>query len=144
MERTKSNFRALREMVGMSQGHLAMACGIDSRNVRRWEDPKERGCQPRDFAWDVLEDARKAQLAAYDAAITAVEDASDDAGHALKSVRLTYWPDAITYAHAHPTEDPAGWQMANATARLAGHMLEEMGYEVEFGFPGLNEIANRD
>lgn len=144
MERTKSNFRALREMVGMSQGHLAMVCGIDSRNVRRWEDPKEHGCQPRDFAWDVLEDARKAQLAAYDAAITAVEDVSDDAGHAPKSVKLTYWPDAITYAHAHPTDDPAGWQMANATARLAGHMLEEMGYEVEFGFPGLNAIANRD
>lgn len=41
MERTKSNFRALREMVGMSQGHLAMVCGIDSCNVRRWEDPKE-------------------------------------------------------------------------------------------------------
>ena len=144
MERTKSNFRALREMVGMSQGHLAMVCGIDSRNVRRWEDPKEQGCQPRDFAWDVLEDARKAQLAAYDAAITAVEDVSDDACHAPKSVKLTYWPDAITYAHAHPTDDPAGWQMANATARLAGHMLEEMGYEVEFGFPGLNAIANRD
>ena len=144
MERTKSNFRALREMVGMSQGHLAMVCGINSRNVRRWEDPKEQGCQPRDFAWDVLEDARKAQLAAYDAAITAVEDVSDDAGHAPKSVKLTYWPDAITYAHAHPTDDPAGWQMANATARLAGHMLEEMGYEVEFGFPGLNAIANRD
>lgn len=137
MERTKSNFRALREMVGMSQGHLAMVCGIDSRNVRQWEDPKEQGCQPCDFAWDVLEDARKAQLVAYDAAITAVEDVSDEAGHAPKSVRLTYWPDAITYAHAHPEEDPAKWQMKNATARLAGHMLEEMGYTVDYDFPGL-------
>lgn len=135
MERTKANFRALRETVGMSQAHLAKECGIDSRSVRRWEDPKERSCSPRGFAWDLLEEARAAQLSAYDAAVTAVEDEADEAGCAPRAVTLTYWPNVAAYAHAHPEEDPANWQMANANARLVAHALAEMGYEVEFAFP---------
>ncbi len=137
MQRTKANFRALRETVGMSQAHLAKELGIDSRSVRRWEDPKEKSCNPREFAWDILEEARRAQLAAYDAAVTAVEDTADEAGAASKSVTLSYWPNAASYARAHPEEDPACWQMANANARLAAHALAEMGYDVEFAFPDI-------
>jgi len=34
--------------------------------------------------------------------------------------------------------------MANASARLTAHMLEEMGYSVEFGFPGLKSVAEEE
>ena len=136
MQQTKANFRALRETVGMGQAHLAKELGIDSRSVRRWEDPKEVSCNPREFAWDLLEEARRAQLSAYDAAVTAVEDEADENG-APKAVTLTYWPNAATYARFHPEEDPACWQMANANSRLVAHALAEMGYEVEFAFPGV-------
>lgn len=143
MEHTKANFKALRETVGMSQAHLAKVCGIAPRSVRRWEDPTMEDYSPRDFAWDVLENARKAQLRAIDAGITAVEDIEGERG-TPKSVQLSYWYSAAHFAHAHPEEDPANWQMANANARLTAHMLDEMGFDVEFGFPGLRETLNEE
>ncbi len=140
MEHTKANFRALRETVGMTQAHLAKECGIDPRSVRRWEDPANSAYAPREFAWDVLIKAREAQIKAIDAAIDAVEQIEEQQGAAPESVSLTYWASATQYAHAHPEEDPANWQMANANARLTAHMLDKMGFKVEFGFPGIAEI----
>jgi DNA-binding transcriptional regulator YiaG len=39
MDRTKAEFRAIRETVGMTQGMLADALGVEQRSVRRWESP---------------------------------------------------------------------------------------------------------
>ena len=37
MERTKADFKALRETVGMSQQALADALHVDKRSIQRWE-----------------------------------------------------------------------------------------------------------
>ncbi len=143
MEHTKANFKALRETVGMSQAHFAKVFGINPRSVRRWENPDEVSCNPREEAWAILEEARKAQIKALDAAMEAIDRIEEERG-TPKTVQLTYWSSAIAYAAAHPEEDPANWQMANANARLTAHMLEEMGYKVEFGFPGLNAVTEAE
>lgn len=136
MEHTKANFRALREMVGISQAHLARDLGIDSRSVRRWENPDATGYSPREGAWRILKDARFEQLRTVNAFLDEIE-AKEDQGSAPGKVFITYWASATEYARAHPEADPACWQMSNATARLIAHELEQMGYEVEFGWPGL-------
>lgn len=143
MEHTIANFRALRETVGMTQAHVAKECGIDARSVRRWEDAENTAYAPREFAWDLLIKAREDQIRAIDEVITAVERMEDERG-TPKVVRLSYWGNAVEYARAHPEEDPAKWQMANANARLAGHMLMEMGFDVEFGFPGLMDAVSEE
>ena len=35
----KAEFRAMREMVGMTQATLADALGVEVRSVKRWESP---------------------------------------------------------------------------------------------------------
>ena len=136
MERRKENFKPLRELVGMSQAHLAKELGIDPRSVRRWEDVHKKGYTPMAAAWNILEEKQKAQMAACDAAISMVERYEEN-GIVSDTVTLTYWPNAIEYAGRHPEEDPANWQMANANTRLVAHQLMRMGYNVQFGWPGL-------
>ena len=39
MKRSKADFKAMREMVGMSQSLLAKRLGVTTTSVKRWERP---------------------------------------------------------------------------------------------------------
>lgn len=131
MERTKAEFRAVREMVGMSQQELADALDVQVLSVKRWERPDIDGCEPPDDAWDVLDDARKLQRQVVDFGISKVGQMAVDLKAEAEAVVLTYWRTQDAYDTAHPDE-PGVYTMANANARLIADKLESFGYMVRF------------
>lgn len=129
MERTKADFKALREIVGMSQQTLADALKVDIRSVQRWEADGNTWEPPAD-AWQVLDDARERQRWTVENALE-IAEAPENAGSA---VSLTYWTSQEDYERAG---HGGNYQMANANARMIAYMLNERGRSVSFGFGGL-------
>ena len=121
--RTREEFRALREMVGMTQARLAAILDVEVRSVKRWERHNEKGYyNPPADAWAVLDEARAAQADRVDAII-----AKAAAGGGAASIR--YWLSQDDHARLGKGGD---WRMENADARLAADALERLGIEVEF------------
>lgn len=54
MEKTKANFRALREILGYTQINIAEKFGVTPYSVKRWERPDRERNNPPDAAWDFL------------------------------------------------------------------------------------------
>lgn len=131
MDRTKADFKALRETVGMSQQALADALHVDKRSIQRWEAHGNAWEPPAD-AWYVLDAARERQRWTV---ANAVEIAHE---HGNAPVSLTYWKNQCDYERAGHGGD---YQMANANARLIACMLETEGRAVSFGFGGLREAG---
>lgn len=138
--RTKTDFRALREMVGMTQSVLAHQLGVQVISVKRWENPSTEWMPPQD-AWDVLDDARERQKWVVSTAVDKALETTEQAERDPEVIDLTYWHSAEDYEQAHPGEG-WGWQMANANSRLAAARLEELGYKVAFGWGGMSEIED--
>lgn len=134
MERTKSDFKALREMVGMPQSILAELAKVNVQSVKRWERP-DNDWQPPQDAWDVLDEARERQLWMVDAAIEKAQELMDEFGEP-GAIDLTYWHSAKDFDSAHPGEGKY-FQMANANSRLVAHELEMMDVKASFNFGGL-------
>lgn len=130
-ERTKAEFRAIRETVGMTQGMLADALGVEQRSVRRWESPTNDYYPPQD-AWDALDAALSAQRRGIAAALGKVDELAEEHGSYPKSVMLPYWSSQDAYDDWHYADDGGDWRMANATNRLLAHVLHERGIRVEW------------
>ena len=129
MERSKADFKALREIVGMSQQVLADALQVDKRSIQRWEAPTNEWRPPAD-AWEVLDAAREQQRWTVANALEVVR--STENLHA--SVELTYWKSQEESERAGHGGD---YQMANANVRIIAAILEQEGRAVSFGFGGL-------
>ena len=140
--RTKADFKALRESLGISQQLLADLLGINEKSVRRWEKRHDQGFyNPPQEAWDLLDDFRKKQLWVVESALQKVEEIEKNANQSPRLVNLTYWQNEREYEKAHPTEGRY-YQMANANSRIAAAVLEMRGYSVSFDFPGLEKVLN--
>ena len=131
MKRTKADFKALRELVGMSQQVLADALRVDKRSIQRWEADGNAWEPPRD-AWNVLDAARERQRWVVDEALTIADE------NPRIPVNLTYWRAQGDFEQAGHAGD---YQMANANARLIAHVLESEGREVSFDFGGLASLG---
>lgn len=129
MKRSKADFKALRETVGMSQQALADALHVDKRSIQRWEAPANAWTPPAD-AWKVLDDARERQRWTVENALEIAR--SPENLHT--PVTLTYWKSQADYERAGHVGD---YQMANANARMIATFLEDEGRAVSFGFGGL-------
>lgn len=113
MERTKAEFRAIRETLGIPQQTLASMLGVNPLSVKRWELPKYPQHAP-EGVWEVLyallEEHTKAirQAAAIDA----------------ESVDLPYWMTSDDFEQ-YATDDEPGtnWTQANATRRAIAQEL---------------------
>ena len=142
MIRSKANFRAARESVGLTQAALASELGVQVRSVKRWESPEAPQRPPAD-AWRILQDAYDAQWEAVEAAVAKAEQIRAERGeHA--AVRIRYWPDAESYLEKSTDSalSVAGdWRMANANARAAALVLQGRGFAVEFVDGGREGIA---
>ena len=126
--RSKAEFRALRESVGMSQADVAKMLGVTVRSVRRWETPAPGYRGAPDDAWAMLDDA----LAKQDAVVAGALDMAD----ALpgRSVQLTYYRDQKQFdLLGREPGEPYG--QANASARMTADALRSQGVEVSFAYP---------
>ncbi|MDY5272513.1 helix-turn-helix transcriptional regulator [Tractidigestivibacter sp.] len=130
-DRTLAEFRATREAVGMTQGMLADALGVQPRSVRRWESPTNDYMPPQD-AWDALDAALSAQRRGIAAALGQVDETAQERGGYPRSVVLPYWSGQEAYDEGHYVDDGGDWRMANATSRILAYALHERGIRVEW------------
>ena len=139
MERRKSDFRAMREMVGLTQDALAREVGVALRSVKRWEDPKLEWYQPPQDAWDALD----AYLETQDQMVREVS------GEVLEMVeRADRKPEAvpITYYRTQAQFDELGrdegyYGIANANARALASELRRAGLKVFFRYPDEGAVS---
>lgn len=138
-ERTKADFAALRESVGLTQANLADDLGVQARSVRRWEQPGQEGYEPPADAWDMLDSYADLQRQVVDHARETVMRTGEEAGHQPDQVVLTYWRSQEQYDELGRDE---GWYgVANANARAAAAELARYGFKVRFAYPGEGAIG---
>lgn len=132
--RTKNEFRAIRERVGITQAAMARMMGVSQRSVRYWEDADSMR-NPPDEAWEILDEALDAQRHGIDVAMTKVDEIVADMGHEPGKISLPYWLSESDYME-HSTDANMGvagdWRMANANNMALAIRLEERGFEVEW------------
>ena len=137
-ERTKADFAALRETVGLTQANLADDLGVQARSVRRWEQPGQEGYEPPADAWDMLDFYADLQRQMVDHARETVMRTGEEAGHQPDRVVLTYWRSQEQYDELGRDE---GWYgVANANARAVAAELGRHGFKVRFAYPGEGAI----
>jgi transcriptional regulator with XRE-family HTH domain len=130
-ERSIAEFRAIRETVGMTQGMLADALGVEQRSVRRWES-KSAPQEPPQDAWDVLDSALRTQRLGIAAALGKMDELAQKYGDYPAVVNLPYWPSQEDYDRDHCVDDGGDWRMANATNRVLAYAFYERGVRVEW------------
>lgn len=134
MERTKAEFRALRETVGFSQHALAAELGVSPLSVKRWERPDIDGYNPPADAWDLLDSC----LAAHDRMVAEtfaeVRRQVKAIGRKPECIPITYYRNQAQFDALGRDEGYYG--VANANARDLAGKLRRAGYTVEFRYPG--------
>lgn len=133
MGRSKADFKALRELCGLTHGDVASALGVRNLSVKRWENPNtEPGWyEPPQDAWDYLDEMRERMEARADSMTLQAIDARDRSGSS--EVEVPYHRGRGEHNHDHDGPEPVGF--ANAAARLAWLHLESEGFDVRFRFP---------
>ena len=127
--RSKAEFRASRETLGLSQGNVARLLGIDVANVKRWEKPGE--AYPKPFAWELLDELMKLRRKTIAEGVEVVLSMQEHDGMPDR-VQLTYWRDQAQFDAMGRDEGPFG--MANANARGVAAELERLGIDVEWSY----------
>lgn len=112
-ERNNAQFRALREMVGISHADLARAVNVNPRTVRRWEIPD---AYVPDDVWEYLESARARQVEVCGFSIRKVLSMESEMGGRPDVIAIPY--------HGDGTD--------RANARLVAHELVRRGFSVRF------------
>ena len=128
MNRTKPNFRAWREIIGLSQGDVADLVGVSVTAVKRWEHPD--GPQPPDDAWEVIDQWSQLHSKAVETAIEIVEQQAEQIGEMPALVTLPYWRSQAEYDQFG--RDPGFFGVINARTRAISQELRTRGIEVEF------------
>lgn len=119
--RTKSEFRALRETLGLTQQTLADELGVKILSVKRWESPKYPQQAPTD-AWDLLDELEQDQIAACAAAVAKAAQRMQEAQEEAQTLLVPYWSSAADYEASRGSEGLT-WTEANATSRRLAIIL---------------------
>lgn len=128
--RTKAEFRALRETLGLTQQTLADELGVKILSVKRWESPKYPQQAPED-AWKLLDDLESDQIAACSAAIAKAAQMLRSVSGEQQPVQVPYWSSAADYELVRGSEGIT-WTEANATSRRLAAILADRGVSVLF------------
>lgn len=121
-----AEFRAMREMLGLTRQDVADYAGVSLRSVKRWEDPAEEN-PPSEDAWELLYDTDDKRFETVRQALYAVRQSG------AKAVQLTYYRTQEQYDALGRDEGPYG--VANANARAIAERLRDEGVEVEWAYP---------
>lgn len=130
-DRTKHEFRALREIVGLDRDELAKLTGATLANVAAWENPQRREFPP-DAAWEIVYELVARQQSAVDETYMLVSDVEKESGKLPRLVAVPYWLSAADYERMHLERDDDTWKEANATSRAVARMLWELDVGVRF------------
>ena len=132
--RTKADFRALRETVGLNQAYLAQLLGIHEMTVKDWEKPQRPDWQPNQQAWDLLDQYKAAQVSAVEQVMQQVHQIINEIGNEpRKPFELTYYRMQQDYEQYG--RDDGYYGVANANARACAAALEAEGFEVRYLYP---------
>lgn len=133
MGRGKADFKALRELCGLSQQDVADALGVRLTSAKRWENPRtENGWyEPPEDAWAYLDSMRELMESQADFICERAIDLRDATG--VTEAEVTYYRGQAEFDASSTSGGPVGF--VNATARLAGLYLESEGFEVRFVYP---------
>ena len=115
---TKAQFKALREMTGLSQQNIADALDVNLRTVKSWENPARETYKVPDYAW--------------------VEEFGGDPA----LVPITYYRDQSMYYEFGRDDGPVGWP--NAVARKVAYELGRRGIAYEFRYPQEGAVLARE
>lgn len=136
--RTKAQFRAMRDRVGLSQQDVADELGVNLKTVKRWEKPGN-DCFPPEDAWSLLEHGLSIQRRQIDYAFEVADDQIEQTGKLPEQVVLTYYRDQQMYDdHGR---DFGRFGQANAAARAVAFVLEDIGCNVVFAYPDEGAIS---
>lgn len=133
MARGKADFRARREMLGLTQQDVADALNANVKTIKNWENPRQTRYRISDAAWEYLDRAAdiQAQQVAY--ARSVIEKHAEVFAESPIVVPITYFRDQAAYDECGRDAGPYG--QANATSRAIARDLERMGIQVEFRYP---------
>lgn len=140
--RSKADFRAMRDMLGLSQSDTAAYLGVSLATIKKWEDPKAF-YPPRRESWISM---KKLVDYAYDRAhelasmAQVANQASQEACTRSDPFLLTYWRTAEDWEQAKASEAvlPSQWKIENAAARMASFLLQMKGIPVSFIYAETN------
>lgn len=132
MERSKAEFRALSELVGINQQDIARIMGVEDRSVRRWISPAYPTYHAPQDAWDILEEALRLQQSGVEGALEIVEEWRERADKEPREITLIYWQSEDDYREHHSPADGGSWRQANANSRATYAALTALGYSARF------------
>ena len=121
--RSKAEFRALRETVGLTQQSLADRLGVKILSAQRWERPKYPQQAP-DAAWELLDSLVRAQARAVSDCLQAAKS--------CEVTQLEYWTSGTDYDDLRREGEPETWTEANATQRAKAQALRMLGYPIDW------------
>ena len=131
--RTKAEFRAMRETLGITQQRLADDLGVKVLSVKRWESPRYPQQAPSD-AWSLLDDLMAVQDSAVEAAVAQVRSVELERDGHPREVLIPYWSSQDDYMEHHysAAESDGSWTEINATSRRVASVLKVLGFEVRW------------
>lgn len=135
LDHTKANFRACRELVGLSQQDLAYEMDVLLKSVKRWENPNpsmEYYYEAPEDAWAIIGRYLDEQNDAVDAAVDAASKL-DDKQRETEVIPVVYYRTQRDYNAYHADRKPVN--VANATSRAIAQELVKQGYNIEFRYP---------
>lgn len=132
MARGKADFRARREMLGLTQQDVANALNANVKTIKNWENPRQTRYRISDAAWEFLDCAADIQARQVAYARCVIEKHAEVFAESPIVVPITYYRDQAAYDECGRDAGPYG--QANATSRAIARELERMGVQVEFRY----------
>ena len=138
--RSKADFMALRERVGLKQTDVASLLDVNLSTVKRWE--KIGYMEPPADAWGLLDGYMALQCEAVSVALAQVAQIVEDQGAEPREVVMTYFRTQKEYDEHGRDEGLFG--PVNAKTRAVGAALEDRGIKVSYRYPGDGAISTKD
>lgn len=136
MIKSKAQFKAIRERVGLSQEAVAQALGNAVMTVKRWENPRYQ--QPPEDAWGYLFTALDQHKRIVDDAVRAVEKTiKGHGGRKPDHVDLLYYRTQEQYDQYG--RDEGDYMVVNARVREISVRVEALGVEPRLHYPEEDE-----
>lgn len=130
-ERSKAEFRAVRERVGLTQRVLADRLGNTVDMVKKWENPKY--VTPPEDAWDLLDTTLEEHRRIVNEAVRHMRALTPARGTSPERVELTYYRSQTQYDELG--RDDGDYNVVNARTREIAAILERDGFSVVYRSP---------